>query len=213
MQQIDGPVGGRIEVRVYRPDFQKVLASGWVDATSTGPAIAPATRVPVSSDFPTRKPSPSYQQDLFLADASRAATEIRGRTGVPASVTVAQAILESDWGRSALAQSASNYFGVKAVGGLGNDGVVWMSTGEYDDDGQVYETTSPFRAYRSLADSLLDHDLMLRNGTRYAAAMQMAADPRQFAQLLADAGYATDPDYADKLIALMDRYNLYRLDA
>jgi flagellar protein FlgJ len=60
---------------------------------------------------------------------------------------------------------------------------------------------------------LIDHDLMLRDGKRYAAAMQARNDPREFAQALADAGYATDPDYAGKLIALMDRYDLYRLDA
>jgi flagellar protein FlgJ len=87
-----------------------------------------------------------------------------------------------------------------------------MPTGEFDADGQAYQTTSPYRAYRSLADSLIDHDLMLRNGQRYAEAMHARNDPREFAQALADAGYATDPDYAGKLIALMDRYDLYRLD-
>ena len=214
LQMIDGPVQGRINVLVWRPDFQTVLETGWVEHAATGPAIAPASRVPDPLwGTAARKTTASDQQSVFLADAAQAARSASARTGVPASVTVAQAILESDWGRSLLAQSASNYFGVKAVGGLGNDGVVWMSTGEYDAEGQAYETMSPFRAYRSLTDSLVDHDLMLRNGTRYASAMQVAHDPRQFAQLLAEAGYATDPAYADKLIALMDRYDLYRLDA
>ena len=132
---------------------------------------------------------------------------------MPASITVAQAILESDWGRSTLATAASNYFGIKAMGGLGNDGVVWLSTDEYGADGQEYETISPFRAYRTLTDSIVDHDRLLTDLSRYAPAMQAANDPRQFAQLLTQGGYSTDPSYADKLIALMDRYNLYSLDA
>jgi flagellar protein FlgJ len=60
---------------------------------------------------------------------------------------------------------------------------------------------------------MIDHDLLLRDAARYAPAMQVAHDPRQFAHMLVQGGYATDPAYADKLIALMDRYDLYRLDA
>jgi hypothetical protein len=211
LQQMDGPVQGRIEVRVYRADLLGVVEQGWVDHSQTGPAFAPQTRVP----DPARSPYKRGQVDqwVFLDSAAGAAIVASERTGVPASVTVAQAILESDWGRSQLSQSASNYFGIKALGGLGNDGVVWMQTGEFDTEGQSYQTTSPFRAYRSLVDSLIDHDLMLSNSKRYADAMAAAGDPRQFAQELAEAGYATDPDYAAKLISLMDRYDLYRLDA
>jgi hypothetical protein len=214
LQQLDGPVQGRLEVRVYRSDLLAVVDQGWVDLTDTGPAFAPSSRVPdPTRTVDMRKLSGSDQAQQFLNSAAQAAMTASARTGVPASVTVAQAILESDWGRSALSQSASNYFGIKATGGLGNDGVVWMPTAEYDANGLAYETTSAFRAYRSLADSVIDHDLMLGHSQRYAPAMQAARDPRQFAQLLAEAGYATDPSYADKLIALMDRYDLYRLDA
>jgi len=59
---------------------------------------------------------------------------------------------------------------------------------------------------------MTDHDKLLLTG-RYSVAMQVANDPKQFAQELYQAGYSTDPAYADKLIALMDRYDLYRLDA
>jgi flagellum-specific peptidoglycan hydrolase FlgJ len=126
---------------------------------------------------------------------------------------VAQAILESDWGRSALAQDANNYFGIKAMGSLGTDGVVWMPTSEYDSSGDMYQTVSAFRAYKSLSDSMTDHDRLLQTASRYAAAMKAANDPKQFAELLYEAGYSTDPTYADKLVALMDGYDLYRLDA
>jgi flagellar protein FlgJ len=91
--------------------------------------------------------------------------------------------------------------------------VVWLPTSEFDANGQEYQTVSPFRAYKNLTDSMLDHDRLLSQLGRYAPAMQAANDPRQFAQLLMQGGYSTDPDYASKLIGLMDRYNLYQLDA
>jgi hypothetical protein len=214
LQQLEGPVQNRIELRVYRPDFTG-LDQGWVDVADTGPAFAPQARVPsASSDriSALKNLSAAEQQQAFLDATAQAARAAALQTGVPASVTVAQAILESDWGRSQLAQSANNYFGIKATSSLGNDGVVWMPTLEYDASGELYDTVSPFRAYKTLTDSLTDHDRLLL-ATRYSTAMQVANDPRQFAQELYAAGYSTDPAYADKLISLMDRYDLYRLDA
>src|SRR6185436_7065939 len=89
----------------------------------------------------------------------------------------------------------------------------WMPTSEYDESGELYQTVSPFRAYKSMADSMTDHDRLLQTSSRYAEVMRAANDPRAFAALLYDAGYSTDPAYADKLIALMDHYDLYRLAA
>jgi Mannosyl-glycoprotein endo-beta-N-acetylglucosaminidase len=215
LQQVAPPVRGRIPVLVYRSDFSGVADQGWIDASSAGPALPPQVRVPAPTDRPVglRSVSSTSQQQAFLDAAAQAARVATAQTGVPASVTVAQAILESDWGRSLLAQSANNYFGMKAMGSLGTDGVVYMPTSEYDADGALYETVSAFRAYTSLADSMADHDRLLGTASRYAQAMRAASDPRQFAALIAQAGYSTDPAYADKLVSLMDRYNLYQLDA
>jgi Mannosyl-glycoprotein endo-beta-N-acetylglucosaminidase len=212
---LDGPVQDRIHVWTYRSDFSGSLDQGWVDVADTGTALAPQMRVPSPGDrtFSMRVTNATNQQQAFLDLAAHAARDGAVLTGVPASVTVAQAILESDWGRSQLAQSANNYFGIKATGSLGPDGVVWMPTSEYDGAGQLYQTVSAFRAYQSLTDSMTDHDRLLGTSSRYAAAMNAAQDPKQFASLLAEAGYSTDPAYADKIIALMDRYNLYQLDA
>jgi flagellar protein FlgJ len=154
-----------------------------------------------------------HEQRTFLDAISAAAKAAHTRTGVPASVTVAQAILESDWGRSQLAEQANNYFGVKATSGIGGDGVIWLPTTEVDADGEAYSTTSAFRAYKSMLEAVTDHNELLRRLPRYAPAMHATADPRQFARLLQSGGYSTDPDYADKLISLMDRYDLYQLDA
>jgi hypothetical protein len=216
LQRVDGPVQNRLQVRVYSADFSSAIDQGWIDAASTGPALPPQMRVvsPADRYVASRTGSgSSNQQVAFLNATALAARDAASLTGVPASVTVAQAILESDWGRSALAVSANNYFGMKAFGTLGTDGVVYMPTSEYDSSGQLYDTVSAFRAYTSLADSMADHARLLGTTRRYAMAMQAAQDPKQFAQLIADAGYSTDPTYADKLVALMDRYNLYQLDA
>ncbi len=213
--QVDGPVQDRIQVWTYRPDFSGVPVQGWVDVSNTGPALAPQVRVrsPNDKSFSLSVANATNQQQQFLDVAAQAARDSAALTGVPASVTVAQAILESNWGRSQLALSANNYFGIKSFSSPGPNGVVWMPSSEYDNSGQRYETVSAFRAYRSLTDSMTDHDLLLETSSRYAAAMKAAADPKQFAALLAKAGYATDPAYADKIVALMDRYNLYQLDA
>ena len=214
LQQIDGPIQNRIEVRVYRLDFS-LLDQGWVDAADTGPAFPPQTLVAAPAPDQAVGQHGQFgasQEQAFLNATAPIARAAAGQTGVPASVTVAQAILESDWGRSQLALLANNFFGIKATSYLGNDGLVWMPTAEYDPAGEAYDTITPFRAYKSLTDSVTDHNQLLL-ARRYAEAMQVANDPRQFAQQLSAAGYSTDPAYADKLIALMDSYNLYRLDA
>jgi hypothetical protein len=215
MQKIGGPILNRIQVRVFRADFSSDVDQGWVDVSDTGPALPPQVRVPAPKDktlVATSKPSASDVQQAFLNAAGGAARMDSALTHVPASVTVAQAILESDWGRSSLAQDANNYFGMKVMGTLGNDGVVYLPTSEYDDAGTLHTSVSAFRAYKSLADSTADHDQLLATASRYASAMQVADDPRQFAAQLARDGYSSDPDYADKLVDLMDRYNLYQLD-
>jgi len=215
LQKIGDPVLGRIQVQVYSSDFSKMVDQGWIEAIATGPALPPQMRVPAPSDNGVgfRSVNSSAQQQSFLDSAAQAARESQALTGVPASVTVAQAILESNWGLSGLAQSANNYFGIKAMGSLGNDGVVYLPTSEYDDSGQLYETVSAFRAYKSLADSMADHASLLETSARYSGAMKVANDPKQFAEMIADEGYSTDPSYADKLVALMDHYNLYQLDS
>jgi flagellum-specific peptidoglycan hydrolase FlgJ len=215
LQKLSDAVLGRLQVQVYSSDFTRVVDQGWVDASATGPALPPQMRVPAPTDKPVglRSVNTTSQQQAFLDSAAQAARDSQAQTGVPASVTVAQAILESSWGQSTLAQSANNYFGMKAMGTLGDAGVIYLPTTEYDGSGQAYQTVSAFRAYKSLADSMADHARLLETSSRYAPAMKVANDPKLFASLIAQEGYSTDPAYADKLVALMDRYNLYQLDA
>jgi flagellar protein FlgJ len=132
---------------------------------------------------------------------------------VPVSVSIAQAILESGWGRSALAVNDHNYFGIKCFGTPGPIAIGCRSypTRECDARG-CHPTTAQFRVYRSETDSFRDHGRFLANGRRYAAAFRYTADPARFTAEIHRAGYATDPAYTQKLLRLIAVYKLYRYD-
>jgi tellurite resistance protein len=137
--------------------------------------------------------------------------------GVPASVTIAQAILESGWGKAHIG-SANNYFGIKAhmVGGRVEKGpiatgFVVRPTKEVA-GGRVVTVNARFRSYASMADSMRDHGHFLRHNPRYKPAFAFKHEPNEFARALQRAGYATDPQYAAKLIDLMRTWDLYRFD-
>jgi LysM repeat protein len=148
----------------------------------------------------------------FIAAAAVSAQQSQRATGVPASVTIAQAILESNWGDSLLARSANNFFGIKAHSNPSGQAVYWMEAWEVV-DGEDVVRYEPFRAYASPEASFADHGRFFRQNSRYWKALAVADDPRAFAQAIADAGYATDPAYGGKLIRLMDQFDLYQYDA
>jgi flagellum-specific peptidoglycan hydrolase FlgJ len=125
-------------------------------------------------------------------------------SGVPASIIMAQAALETGWGASAIG-SAKNLFGIKGTGPAGS---VRVSTKEFR-NGRMVSEMANFRKYNSWAESIADHGRLLQN-SRYAKAMQNKNNPDQFARELQKAGYATDPAYASKLISIMKSNNFYQ---
>lgn len=175
----------------------------------------PTERSDTSSRSPERTPLPappgaSALQANFILNGVEPAQASQRETGVPASVTLAQAALESDWGRSKLATIGHNYFGIKASDGPGPAGSINMNTWEVIGGSNV-TVSAAFKAYHNMEESFADHGWFLRNRERYAACFQ-TTDPREFARRLQRAGYATDPQYASKLIRLMDKFNLYSYD-
>jgi flagellum-specific peptidoglycan hydrolase FlgJ len=142
--------------------------------------------------------------DRISADAIKSQRE----TGVPASVTMAQAILESGWGKSGLSTQANNFFGIK---GKGPAGSVTMRTREVFNGRPTY-INAPFRKYNSPAESFKDHGKFFIDNKRYATAMKHTDNAHRFAQEIARAGYATDPSYARQLSGLINRYGLERFD-
>ena len=150
-------------------------------------------------------------QEQFIARIAEAAMESHETTGIPASVTIAQAILESYWGSSRLAREANNFFGLKAQTKPGPAGVIWLDVWEAIDGYNTLQR-EPFRVYSDVTESFVDHGRFFVENGRYAGALAARNDPRRFVREITQAGYATDPTYAGKLIALMDRYDLYRFD-
>ena len=146
-------------------------------------------------------------QQAFISLIAPGAVAAQQRWGVPAAVTIAQAIEESSWGNSQLAAKYHNLFGIK---GSGPAGSVGLPTSEFY-NGQWVTIDAQFRVYHNVAESIADHAELLATSGYYQRAMADRAIPDAFANDLTGV-YATDPDYGANLIAIMKLYNLYRFD-
>lgn len=156
------------------------------------------------------EPAPSSPAE-FIEYAVLPAQEGMAEYNVPASVSLAQAIVESNWAQSELTVKGLNYFGIKCTGQSPYaTGCLERPTQECDAEGRCAQTVAAFRTYSSAEDSFRDHGHFLTTNPRYEDAFDHVDDPDRFAQEIAEAGYATDPDYADKLIELMQQYDLYQ---
>ncbi|APT18858.1 MULTISPECIES: glycoside hydrolase family 73 protein [Amylolactobacillus] len=153
------------------------------------------------------------QQKLdFINEVAPIAQKINKQYGIYASVTIAQAALESDFGRSVLAAKYHNLFGVK---GSDLSNTKELETKEYL-NGSWVTIKDRFRVYSSIEESITDHSLLFVNGTTWNNNQYehvLAADsPASAAKALEQDGYATDPTYAQKLIELIKQYNLTKYD-
>lgn len=149
----------------------------------------------------------------YITKFSRAAALSMDRIGVPASIVLAQGVLESAAGTSELATTAKNHFGIKC-GGNWTGKTYKKRDDDRDADGNIIE--SCFRSYETVEESFVDHGQFLRDprkSTRYGFLFNLErTDYKGWARGLQSAGYATAPDYADKLINLIERYKLYEYD-
>lgn len=148
------------------------------------------------------------KQIAFFNLAIPAAIDSMRHTGVPASITIAQAILESGWGESMLAREANNFFGVKA---RQDDRYVEMKTTEFE-HGVPVAGMARFACYDSPESSFRAHALLLCTLPRYKPAMDACQDAQQFARQLQACGYSTNPNYAVRLIELVRMYDLAQYD-
>jgi peptidoglycan hydrolase FlgJ len=178
-------------------------------AVATAPAVSPVANDDCDGQ-PAARPKPNTPE-AFVAEiwphAQRAAAEL----GVCPRALVAQAALETGWGRHTIrggqGNDAPNLFGIKASGRWQGESVK-RSTTEFV-DGKPQRENAAFRAYRSIADSFSDYVSLLKNTPRYAAALGQSS-ARAFAGALQRAGYATDPQYAAKLSAIVEGPTLRR---
>lgn len=191
----------------YRVGEQRHISAAYVGWSNGMPWL------PWCGQDPPSVPGDDDQD--FIDRHAEAAQSSQSATGVPASVTLAQAILETGWGDSPLAREDHNIFGMKCFGSPGSHAIGCRDYGTFEcsPTGGCFDMDASFRAYAGVADSFRDHGELLSGWSRYAAAMEHTDDPDRFAHEIHKAGYATDPEYADKLIGIMEKYDLYGYDA
>lgn len=176
-------------------------ASAQVGVGASGPgAVAvsrPSPALPASAGGTN---DPGKFIDQIKPHAVRAAREL----GVPAEAIMAQAALETGWGKSVPARadgsSSHNLFGIKATRDW--DGARLEKTTHEHLGGRMQKVSAEFRAYGSVGEAFDDYVSFLKSNPRYAAALRQGDDAAGFARGLQQAGYATDPDYAAKLLKL-----------
>lgn len=160
---------------------------------------------PREQNRPSPNPSTSYTSTSgqeYIERYKDIAIEEMERYGIPASIKLAQALLESGNGNSALARQANNHFGIKCT-------PEWPGKKTYQDDDRRDDC---FRVYNRPEDSFKDHSQFLLR-KRYAALFELDKDDyKGWAKGLKSAGYATNPRYADMLVELIERYQLYQYD-
>lgn len=149
------------------------------------------------------------EKEAFFLELSPYAQEVSKSHGVRTSLLLAQAALESNWGQSQLARESNNYFGIKSKDGREYPTQEFRAS-EWE------KIDSSFKEYESVYDSVLDYADLLKNGTSWNSELYQeviqAENYERAAYALTDAGYATDPRYAEKIIKMIEQYDLNELD-
>jgi len=161
-------------------------------------------KTPITKITPTPKDA-SYEEivTIYIENYSDIAKEEMVQYGIPASITLAQGILESGAGRAELCKKSNNHFGIKCHR-------EWTGERVYHDDDELQEC---FRKYKDPKYSFRDHSLFLTQRSRYQDLFKYKKDDyKSWAKGLKKAGYATDPKYPNKLINIIEKYNLDSYD-
>ena len=148
--------------------------------------------------------------DLYIDSYKDIAIREMERSGIPASITLAQGIHESSWGKGELAVKSNNHFGIKCKSYWTGQSFYYKDD-DYDKNGNLIK--SCFRAYENPEKSYIDHTDFLMNTAHYQELFGYSkTDYKRWAKGLKKCGYATDKEYANKLIRTIEKYQLYRFD-
>lgn len=196
------PTGKKVKEKelVSKSEYREQLQKGEIDKKKTekkrsdSEVLEATSRLSVTSD--------NIRDYILKYEVT--ARENMVAYGIPASIKLAQGVLESGSGQGTLSRNANNHFGIKCHQGWEGESV------RHTDDAP----DECFRKYNTVEESYNDHSLFLSNRGRYSDLFLLDKDDYEgWARGLKSAGYATDPRYADKLISLIERYELYKYDA
>ena len=226
------PKSGEMLLTVHRWFANKSCPGNWMYARMGDLAEKVTKALQGSSDFgggsTTKGTQASVLKNVSEADAIKRVgalfTADQKKSGILASVSLAQFILESGYGKSELAQNANNIFGMKCnLSGNSWSGSSWdgkskytKKTQEQNPDGSMVTITADFRKYLCIEDSIADHSAYLlgaMNGKklRYDG-LKGCLDYKKAVQIIKDGGYATSLTYVEKLISIIERWNLTQID-
>lgn len=177
-------------------------------------ALSPTVTTDPLSASSGKSTQPTRPQN-FVQDVWDEAQQAAKATGIPAKFMIGQAALESGWGkreiRGADGSPSFNVFGIKA-GKSWQGPTVDVKTTEYI-DGVPHKVVQKFRAYESYAEAFTDYGNLLTKNPRYAKVLAHGDDSVRFAQGLQQAGYATDPQYADKIVKVINHAAIKQMTA
>lgn len=213
VQEVCGVVGTKVNGTVRSTTQWNRLSDGTY--ISHAYVVTPTLHICPGASATPPASTPALTPAQFLAAAVPGAQLGWRQYGVPASVTMAQAILESGWGRSSLSTNDKNYFGIKCQGtsyGTLATGCHVYNTTECGATGSCFATSASFRTYATMSNSFRDHGNFLKVNSRYKPAFVYSKDANKFIWAVWKAGYATDPNYFTKVTGLMATYNLYQYD-
>jgi len=183
---------------------RQLQQSGATANTAAGGAAAEAGRASGMARAPAAGSASSADRAGFVSQVWPQAQQAAQQLGVHPVSLIAQAALETNWGRSvprsASGASSNNLFGIKAGAGWNGDSVI-AGTQEFE-GGAAHETSAAFRAYPSPGESFQDYVALLQTNPRFSGALGSGTNLASFAAALQQGGYATDPDYAHKLTAV-----------
>lgn len=149
----------------------------------------------------------SVKTDNFISEVKKGSKKLWDKFGILPSVAIAQGALESAWGKSSLATTYNNLFGIK---GSYRGNSAMMNTWEVY-DGKRYDVKDGFRVYPDWSTSILDYGVFLTVNPRYKKSIGLTNYKDQI-HAIHDAGYATDPRYASKIISIIEDYHLHGID-
>ena len=222
------PKAGEMVITVHRWFANKACPGDWLYNRLGDLAAAVTEKLGGTSSTGTSGLQATSLKDMENPDIIKRIgslfTADQKNSGVLASVSLAQFILESGYGKSELAQNANNCFGMKcSLSGNTWDGSTWDGTSKYTKKTQEYENgqyvtvTAEFRKYSSVEQSIADHSAYLlgaMNGSkkRYDG-LKGCTDYKKAVQIIKDGGYATSPDYVEKICNIIETWNLTAYDA
>ncbi|WP_339067729.1 flagellar assembly peptidoglycan hydrolase FlgJ [Teredinibacter turnerae] len=200
------PVGGEASLSELKRSIRPNPAAGVPPSNVSTPNVSTSS-VSTSNDSAGTRIPLSQSPEEFVATVLPAVQKAADKLDVPVSVLAAQSALETGWGNSVLAhsdgRSTFNIFNIKADDRWQGDSVELRSL-EFNGSSFVPQK-SRFRSYESLAAAVDDYVAFIKNNPRYQQALAASADGQRYIEELAEAGYATDPAYAEKIMHTHER--------